>query len=53
MNFVKEMPRFALVVALTISRSKLSLSGRPNSGMNHVINGSGDAVITTRRAIVD
>ena len=31
----------------------IRLSGRPNSGMNHVINGTGGAVITTRKAIVD
>ncbi len=31
----------------------IRLSGRPNSGMNHVINGRGGAVITTRKAIVD
>jgi len=31
----------------------IRLSGRPNSGINHVINGTGGAVITTRKAIVD
>lgn len=31
----------------------IRLSGRPNSGINHVINGSGASVITTRKAIVD
>ena len=31
----------------------IRLSGRPNSGINHVINGQGAAVITTRKAIVD
>ncbi|HEY5913184.1 MAG TPA: coagulation factor 5/8 type domain-containing protein [Verrucomicrobiae bacterium] len=31
----------------------IRLSGRPNSGINHVINGTGDAVIATRKAIVN
>jgi hypothetical protein len=31
----------------------IRLSGRPNSGINHVINGRGGAVITTRKAVVD
>lgn len=31
----------------------IRLSGQPNSGINHVINGRGSAVITTRKAIVD
>jgi hypothetical protein len=31
----------------------IRLSGQPNSGINHVINGTGDAVITTRKAIVN
>ncbi len=31
----------------------IRLSGRPNSGINHVISGTGDAVITTRKAIVN
>jgi hypothetical protein len=31
----------------------IRLSGRPNSGINHVINGKGSPVITTRKAIVD
>jgi hypothetical protein len=31
----------------------IRLSGRPNSGIKHVINGAGDAVITTRKAIVN
>lgn len=31
----------------------IRLSGRPNSGMNHVINGRGGAVVTTRKATVD
>ena len=29
------------------------LAGRPNSGINHVINGKGSPVITTRQAVVD
>jgi len=31
----------------------IRLSGKPNSGMNHVINGRGPAVVTTRKAVVD
>lgn len=31
----------------------IRLSGRPNSGIKHVINGTGDPVITTRKAMVD
>ena len=31
----------------------IRLSGKPNSGINHVINGRGSPVITTRKAIVD
>jgi hypothetical protein len=31
----------------------IRLGGRPNSGINHVINGKGAAVITTRKAVVD
>ena len=31
----------------------IRLSGKPNSGIKHVINGTGDSVITTRKAIVD
>jgi hypothetical protein len=31
----------------------IRLSGRPNSGISHVINGQGAPVITTRKAIVD
>lgn len=31
----------------------IRLSGRPNSGINHVINGLGSSVITTRKAVVD
>jgi hypothetical protein len=31
----------------------IRLTGRPNSGINHVINGTGESVITTRKAIVD
>jgi hypothetical protein len=31
----------------------IRLSGRPNSGINHVINGKGSPVITTRKAVVD
>jgi hypothetical protein len=31
----------------------IRLSGQPNSGISHVINGKGAAVITTRKAIVD
>ncbi len=31
----------------------IRLSGRPNSGINHVINGRGAAVITSRKAVVD
>jgi hypothetical protein len=34
-------------------RVTIRLSGRPNSGINHVINGTGAAVITTRKAMVD
>ena len=31
----------------------IRLSGRQNSGISHVINGTGPAVITTRKAVVD
>ena len=31
----------------------IRLSGRPNSGIKHVINGTGNSVITTQKAIVD
>jgi hypothetical protein len=31
----------------------IRLSGRPNSGINHIINGKGSPVITTRKAVVD
>ncbi len=31
----------------------IRLSGRPNSGINHVINGKGAPVITTRKSVVD
>ncbi len=31
----------------------IRLSGKPNSGIRHVINGTGDAVITNRKATVD
>jgi hypothetical protein len=31
----------------------IRLSGRPNSGINHVINGRGAPVITTRKSVVD
>jgi hypothetical protein len=31
----------------------IRLSGRPNSGINHVINGTGGAGITTRKATVN
>ena len=31
----------------------IRLSGQPNSGINHVINGKGSPVITTRKALVD
>ena len=31
----------------------IRLGGRPNSGINHVINGTGAAVITRRKAVVD
>jgi hypothetical protein len=31
----------------------IRLGGRPNSGINHVINGTGDPVISTRKATVD
>jgi hypothetical protein len=31
----------------------IRLAGRPNSGINHVINNLGSAVITTRKAVVD
>jgi hypothetical protein len=30
----------------------IRLSGKPNSGINHVINDEGDPVITTRKAVV-
>ncbi|MCX8108616.1 MAG: coagulation factor 5/8 type domain-containing protein [Verrucomicrobiae bacterium] len=31
----------------------IRLGGRPNSGIKHVINGKGESVITTRKAVVD
>ena len=31
----------------------IRLAGQPNSGINHVINGTGAPVITTRKAVVD
>jgi hypothetical protein len=31
----------------------IRLSGKPNSGIRHVINGTGNSVITTQKAIVD
>jgi len=31
----------------------IRLGGQTNSGINHVINGTGESVISTKKAIVD